>query len=218
MSPAARPATPAADEAGKMPQAGAGTLGVWVFLATELMFFGPLLLGYFHGRLMLPQAFAAGSRHTEVWLGTANTAILLTSSLCMALSVQLRKLGQQRGACWLLVATAFLGLAFLGIKGYEYSLEWGEHLFPGRHFAFDPAMAAGAQYFFYLYFALTGLHALHLLLGISLVVLMATALARGHAEFARHERIELLGLYWHFVDAIWIFLYPMLYLVGRAGH
>lgn len=199
------------------PGVSAGTLGVWIFLATELMFFGPVFLGYFHGRLQAPEAFAAASRHTDVVLGTANTAILLTSSLFMALAVQARKLASTPVAFWMLIATALLGLAFLGIKGTEYLHEWHEHLFPGGRFRFEPQHAGGAQVFFILYFALTGLHALHLMLGIVLVALMAAALKSGHQEFAREEHIELVGLYWHFVDSVWIFLYPMLYLVGRAG-
>lgn len=101
-----------------------------------------------------------------------------------------------QAACSVLTATAALGLVFLCIKGYEYSREWQEHLFPGRHFEFAPALWGGAQMFFFLYFALTGLRALHLIIGISLTALMATALARGHEEFAGRERIELLGLYW----------------------
>jgi cytochrome c oxidase subunit 3 len=195
----------------------AGTLGVWIFLATELMFFGPLFFGYTYGRMHFPQAFAEASRHTDALLGTLNTAILLSSSLTMALAVQARRFDLGRAAMWLLWSTALLGAVFLAVKGFEYAQEWREHLFPGAGFSFSGASAGGARFFFILYFAMTALHALHLAVGIALVGVFAAALGRRRHEFARHERIELAGLYWHFVDMVWIFLYPILYLVGRAA-
>ncbi len=195
----------------------AATLGLWVFLATELMFFGPLFFGYTYGRSHFAQGFAVASRHTDVVLGSINTAILLTSSLTMACAASARKYEQRRLAQWLLWATAVLGVCFLVVKGTEYAHEWHEHLFPGARFALGGAQAAGAEIFFFLYFATTGLHALHLTVGIVAVCSFALALRRGAAVFASSERIELAGLYWHFVDVIWIFLYPILYLVGRSG-
>jgi len=202
--------------ANRAQQALAATLGVWIFLATEVLFFGPLFFGYLYVRIHFPDAAAAASRHTDIVLGTLNTALLLTSSLCMALAA-----GHERPApraAWLLWACAALGVAFLVVKGIEYRQEYVEHLFPGRGFAPADARTAdqshGMQLFFVLYFAMTALHALHLVVGIGLCVWVALALRRGRAN---GEHAELAGLYWHFVDVVWIFLYPLLYLVGRAG-
>jgi cytochrome c oxidase subunit 3 len=184
----------------------AARLGWWVFLTSELLFFGPMLIAYAYLRIHLPQEVAAASRLTDFALGTVNTALLLTSSLCMALAVAWRRAGRA-GARWLLVATAALGLAFLAIKGVEYHADWLHGLLPG-----NPARAGGVQLFFFLYFGLTGLHALHLVLGCAACLALA-----GSPALASPERVELAGLYWHFVDLVWIFLYPLLYLVGRTG-
>lgn len=199
-------------------QEEAATLGMWTFLATELMFFGPLFFGYLYGRTHFPEGFEAASRHTDVTLGTINTAILLTSSMVMAIAVQARKFDAVRLAARLLFLTAALGAAFLVIKGSEYWQEWHEHLVPGAAFSFpDPRYTNAAQMFYFLYFGMTGLHALHLIIGVVTVLAFATGLSRGDRRFATAERIELAGLYWHFVDAVWIFLYPLLYLVGRSS-
>ncbi len=196
----------------------AATLGLWIFLATELMFFGPLFFGYWIGRFHFPDGFAAASRHTDVALGTLNTAILLTSSLTMVLATVMRKLeSPRRWTLNLLWITVALGIVFLLVKGMEYAHEWHEHLFPGNGFSFDGQHAGAVQLFFILYFAMTALHAVHLTIGIVLVSIFAIALQRNAMQFANPERIELVGLYWHFVDAIWIFLYPILYLVGRSS-
>lgn len=195
----------------------AATFGLWIFLATELMFFGPLFFGYVYGRTHFPDAFAAASRHTDVVLGTANTAVLLTSSLTMAVAGVARKHDARRLSMWLLWLTAALGTAFLVIKGIEYSHEWREHLFPGSGFVFDGSHMGGAEIFFFLYFAMTALHALHLTIGIAATCVFAIGLQRDAGQFSNAEHIELTGLYWHFVDVIWIFLYPILYLVGRSS-
>jgi cytochrome c oxidase subunit III len=199
-------------------QSRAATLGLWVFLTTELMFFGPLFFGYWIGRLNFPDGFAAASRHTDVTLGTINTAILLTSSLTMVLATVVRKLdAPRRWTMTLLWVTAALGIVFLIIKGTEYAHEWHEHLFPGKGFSFEGQHSGAAQLFFILYFAMTALHAVHLTIGIVLVSIFAIALQRNAMQLANAERIELAGLYWHFVDVVWIFLYPILYLVGRSS-
>lgn len=189
-------------------QGRAATLGMWVFLATELMFFGPLFFGYVYGRLHFPAAFAAASRETDVLLGTANTAILLTSSFFMANAVEASELGARRLARAMLLATAALGIAFLAVKGLEYRHEWEKHLFPGS----GSVLESGGQFFFLLYFAMTGLHALHLAIGVAVVLVFASASGR-----AKPESLRIAGLYWHFVDAVWIVLYPILYLVGRSA-
>lgn len=195
----------------------AGRLGMWVFLATELMLFGPLFLAYFFGRTHFPEAFAEASRRTSFWLGSVNTAVLLSSSLAMALAVHTHEHRQDRAAPrWLLLA-AGLGIVFLVIKGGEYVSHWREHLFPGPDFHFAAATLGGAEIFFYLYFAMTALHALHLLVGAVATLLFAGGLWRRSPTFTVQPRVELLGLYWHFVDSVWVFLYPMLYLVGRSG-
>lgn len=199
-------------------QEEAATLGMWVFLATELMFFGPLFFGYYYGRSHFPEGFAAASRHTEVMLGTINTAVLLTSSLLMAIAVEARKAGSTRLAMRMLFLVAALGIVFLFIKGSEYRHEWQEHLLPGAGFSFpEHKHADAAQMFYFLYFGMTGLHALHLTIGIVMVLVFAIGLSRGARRFAAPERIEVAGLYWHFVDIAWIFLYPILYLVGRSS-
>ncbi|HEU4375409.1 MAG TPA: cytochrome c oxidase subunit 3 [Telluria sp.] len=202
-------------------QALAGTFGMWVFLAGELLLFAPLLFGYVYLRMHFPQACGPASRHTDFLLGTVNTAVLLTSSLAMALAGAAADAGRRRRAARLLAGTAALGLLFLAIKGWEYHAEFAAHLFPGA--GFHPADAAtlpllhGMELFFVLYFALTGLHALHLTAGIVVCLLLALRLRHPPPAGAASEAVELAGLYWHFVDVIWIFLYPLLYLVERAG-
>lgn len=202
-------------------QALAATFGMWVFLATEVLFFGPLLFGYLYVRTHFPDASAAASRHTDMLLGTLNTGVLLTSSLCMALAGAARKAGQAAAARRLLWATAALGAAFLVIKGVEYRAEFAEHLFPGAGFAPADARTGaalhGMELFFVLYFALTGLHALHLALGVTACSVLALALGESKPRVASAGHVELVGLYWHFVDVVWVFLYPLLYLVGRSG-
>jgi cytochrome c oxidase subunit III len=190
--------------------------GMWVFLTTETLFFGVLFFCYLVMRLAHPAAFAAASRHTDVVLGTVNTAVLLTSSLTMALAVEAATIGRARLASRCLVATAALGIAFLAIKGVEYRHEYLERLFPGPHFQFAGPDATGAQAFFWIYFVTTGLHALHLAIGIGVAGFMAWRLARRSFAAQSAASIDNAGLYWHFVDIVWIFLYPALYLVSRS--
>jgi cytochrome c oxidase subunit III len=191
---------------------GTTRLGMWIFLATEVMFFGALLLAYLYGRTHWPGGFAAAARHTDVVLGTLNTGLLLTSSALVALAVACEDEARRRDWIgWLLAASASLGVAFLAIKGIEYRKEWQEGLFPGAGFALD---AAGAQLFFVLYFLMTGIHAIHLLAGIALLAVFAWGTHRRRL-WAPPRRVEAAGLYWHFVDIVWIFLYPLLYLVDR---
>jgi cytochrome c oxidase subunit III len=187
-------------------------LGMWIFLATEVMFFGALLLAYLYGRTHWPEGFAAAARHTDVVLGTLNTGLLLTSSALVALAVACEDEARHRDwVAWLLAASGSLGVAFLAIKGIEYRQEWQEGLFPGAGFELD---VTGAQLFFVLYFFMTGIHALHLLAGIALLAVFAWGTHR-RRPWAPPRRVEAAGLYWHFVDVVWIFLYPLLYLVDR---
>jgi cytochrome c oxidase subunit 3 len=191
----------------------ARSFGMWVFLSSELLFFGPLLFGYLYLRMRHPEATGMASRHTDMLLGTVNTAVLLTSSFCMALAGNAARTQVRRRAGRWLALTALLGVVFLAIKGYEWRQEFGEHLFPGAGFHPSDGRDAGTVYgmelFFLLYFAATGLHALHLLIGVSACVWLMRE--------PRSEAVELVGLYWHFVDVVWIALYPLLYLTMRSG-
>ena len=191
-----------------------GKLGMWVFLASEVLFFGGLFLAYLHGRAHWPQGWAAASRHTDVVLGTLNTALLLTSSAVVALAVACEEdATQRRWTARLLALTAAMGTAFLIIKGFEWHTEWDEHLVPGPAFALD---VPGAQQFFVLYFVMTGLHGVHMIAGIAMLAVLARGRSRRRA-WAGARQIEVAALYWHFVDVVWIFLYPLLYLVQRHG-
>jgi cytochrome c oxidase subunit III len=197
-------------------QQDSARLGMWIFLATEILFFGVLLFVYGLSRTRYPEAFAVASRRTDVVLGTLNTAMLLTSSFTMALAVRAGELQLAQAARRWLYATAFLGAAFLTIKGIEYQKDYTDHLVPMLNFHFDAAHARGAEAFFGLYFASTAVHAFHVLIGLFIIVLFARALPGEEGVAFSSLRIEVLGLYWHFVDVVWIFLYPLLYLVSRA--
>ena len=191
-------------------------LGMWVFLTTETLFFGVLFFGYLMARLRFPDAFAAAGRHTDLVLGTINTAVLLTSSLAMALAVRAAAIRRRRWTVLLLGATLAFGVAFLVIKGFEYRAEYLEHLVPGAGFRFEAAQCHAAELFFWLYFVMTGIHAVHLAIGIVIIAVFAARLEfRGFAVQSPLS-VEMAGLYWHFVDIVWIFLYPCLYLIARA--
>lgn len=189
------------------------TLGMWVFLATEVLFIGPLFAAYAALRLGHPDTFAAAARLTDLTLGTVNTALLLTSSCAMASAAAAARTAP-RLARLLLGLTVALGLAFLAIKGVEYGHDFRRALFPGS--GFDPPAGVDtrtAAQFFFLYFVCTGIHAVHLLVGLAL---LGWLLAHGQARPGGARHIELAGLYWHFVDVVWIFLFPAFYLAGRA--
>jgi len=194
-------------------QAEVSRLGMWAFLCSEVMFFGGLFLGYIIYRHAYPQAFAIASRETNVFYGTLNTAILLTSSFTMALAVQAAKIGRPKEIVRLLLATIFLALAFLVVKGLEYSEDIHKHLVPGPLFV--DAGEPKTQLFFMFYWTMTALHGLHVLIGIGLLSTMAYLAHHRHFSAEYHNPIEVTGLYWHFVDIVWIFLYPLLYLINR---
>jgi cytochrome c oxidase subunit 3 len=196
-------------------QRAAASLGMWVFLVTEVMFFGGLFTAYAAYRVLFPEAFAHASHHLDVRLGTLNTAVLIASSLTMALAVRAAHLGQQRPAARWLLATALLGATFLGVKGLEYAHKFHEGLVPGPYFTYAGPDAPHAQLFFSLYFAMTGVHALHMVIGIGLVAWLVLLVRRGRVGSGYDTPVELTGLYWHFVDIVWIFLFPFLYLIGR---
>lgn len=195
-------------------QREAASLGVWTFLVTEVLFFGALFAAYAVQRHLHPEVFMAASRRLSVPIGTANTAILITSSLTMALAVRGSALGRRRLTAILIGCTIVLGLVFLGLKLYEYHHKWQEHLIPGWRFRAEGAGGALGQMFFCFYFAMTGLHAAHMIVGIALLSGLLVPAYLGWFGAENHNFVEGLGLYWHFVDIVWIFLYPLLYLVG----
>lgn len=189
------------------------TLGMWVFLGTEVLFVGPLFAAYVALRLTHPDTFDAAARLTDLTLGTLNTGVLLTSSFTMASAVAAGPIAP-RLARVLLGLTLALGAAFLAIKGIEYHHDVQQGLFPGTRFHAPPGVdTRTAMQFFFLYFVCTGVHAVHLLIGL---VLVGTLWVRRSLQTDPSRRLALTGLYWHFVDLVWIFLFPAFYLAGRA--
>jgi cytochrome c oxidase subunit 3 len=218
-------------------QREAGTIGMWVFLVTEIMFFGGMFLAYTIYRWLFPASFASASNHLDITLGTVNTAVLIVSSFTMALAVYNTQIGKQRNQVICLVLTLLLGLTFLGIKGVEYHDKYEDslvpgHLIPSRPFGpavqeegqpADPhklhllpgATVRQVEMFYWIYFAMTGMHALHMIIGAGLLIVLIYLSLKGRFDPEYHSPVEIVGLYWHFVDIIWIFLFPLLYLLGR---
>jgi cytochrome c oxidase subunit 3 len=192
----------------------ASSLGMWAFLLTEIMFFGGLFVGYTVYRTAYPAGFIAGSQHLDVLLGTINTAVLISSSLTMALAVHAAQVGQRQLLTRFLLLTMLLGLVFLGIKGYEYWHKYHESLVPGIRFSYTGPYPSQVQLFLLCYFLMTGLHALHMVIGLGMLTILAVLAWRGVFSAAYATPVEMIGLYWHFVDVVWIFLYPLLYLLG----
>jgi cytochrome c oxidase subunit 3 len=218
-------------------QVDATSFAMWLFLLTEIMFFGGLFTAYLIYRNWYYPAFVAGSHQLNIWWGTGNTAVLITSSFTMAMGVWCAETKRKAGLVFFLVLTFILGLAFLGIKTIEYGEKIEKHHVPGFHYSLksftspdsDPEakaygdkplpldMARHTEMYFGLYFAMTGMHALHMIIGICILGFMivraqAGAYTTGHVTF-----VENFGLYWHFVDIVWIFLFPLLYLISRHG-
>jgi cytochrome c oxidase subunit 3 len=194
----------------------AAQLGMWVFLITEIMFFGGLFAAYTVYRSQYHDAFAAASRHLDISLGAFNTAVLIGSSLTMALAVHAAQLGKKRAIITYLVLTILLGSVFLAVKAVEYTHKWHEHLVPGHGFQFaDAALSRPAELYFSLYFAMTGMHALHMVIGVGIMLVMIRMACRDRFSAAHYSPVEVSGLYWHFVDIVWIFLFPLLYLIER---
>ncbi len=194
------------------------TLGMWTFLITEILFFGGLFCAYLVYRTYYPDAWEAGSHHLDVKLGAINTAVLIFSSLTMAFAVREGQLGRRNGIILFLVLTLILGSVFLGIKAVEYSHKFHEHLVPGTVFGFGPdgAYPVQMELYFGLYFAMTGMHAFHMIIGAGLMIWLILKAARGGFTAEYYAPVEMVGLYWHFVDIVWIFLFPLLYLLGRT--
>lgn len=195
----------------------ASTLGMWTFLITEVLFFGGMFAGYAVYRAMYSGAFASTSNYMDVVLGGTNTAVLICSSLTMALSVRAAQLSRRRDLIVFLILTMIFGTVFLVIKGFEYHAKWVEHLVPGFNFRYDeaPQYAHNAQILFFLYFCMTGMHALHMVVGLGLLSYLLVQGIRRVFNANYFAPVEMIGLYWHFVDIVWIFLFPLLYLIGH---
>jgi len=199
-------------------QRESASLGMWIFLITEVMFFGGLFTAYVVYRSRFHQVFDHGSHELNTLLGAINTVVLICSSFTMAIAVRASQLGDRRTLVRFLVFTALLGLVFLGIKAFEYQEKFAHHLVPGPHFEWHGPEPKQIQIFFSLYFVMTGLHALHMIVGIGLLAWLLPKAARGRYGPDYHHPIECFGLYWHFVDIVWIFLFPLLYLLGRKHY
>jgi Heme/copper-type cytochrome/quinol oxidase, subunit 3 len=196
-------------------QHDSSTLGMWVFLATEVLFFGPLFFTYALYRHLFEKGFVLASHHQNVALGATNTVVLILSSLTVVMGVYFAQTNRKRGLVISLIVTLLLGCAFLGIKAIEYHQHFEEGLFPGSHFALPGTIGKQAEMFFILYFVMTGLHALHMIIGIGIFGYVLRRALRGDFSSEYYAPVEVTGLYWHFVDLVWIYLFPLLYLIGR---
>ena len=198
-------------------QAEASTLGMWVFLVTEIMFFGGLFMAYLVYRTASPEGFAEASHHLDILWGGVNTVVLIVSSLTMALAVRSAQTSAppKTQVGWL-IATMALGAAFLGVKAIEYTDKFTHHLVPGPSFKWEGRHPGAAEMFYSLYFCMTGLHALHMVIGLGIMTVIAIMAWRRQFDAHYYTPVEVSGLYWHFVDIVWIFLFTLLYLIG--GH
>lgn len=201
-------------------QREASELGMWLFLVTEFMFFGGFLLGYLTYRYWYPDEFIRGSQSMNVVLGTINTAVLLTSSFTMALAVHAVHEANRRRLTGMLIATMTLGGVFLAIKAYEYHHKYAEHLIPfgGLRFAPEGGASPGLKAFYNLYFLLTGLHAFHMVIGLGILGTLVIMSQRGKLLNPHSMIVHNAGLYWHFVDLVWVYLFPFFYLIAAASH
>ena len=203
-------------------QLEASTLGMWVFLVTEIMFFGGLFMAYLLYRWANPTAFQEASAHLNKFWGAVNTIVLIVSSLTMAMAVRAAQTSAKpKTQVFWLVSTMIFGAAFLGVKVVEYTDKFTHNLVPGPHFEWTGQYPAGAEIFYSLYFCMTGLHAVHMIIGLGMMSVIAIMAWRGKFDADYYTPVEVSGLYWHFVDIVWIFLFPLLYLIGAhygTGH
>ncbi len=197
----------------------ASTLGMWAFLTTEILFFGGILMAYWLYRIQYPEAWALGAAQQNWLMGAINTIVLIISSLTMALAVRNAQLGRRKGIVLMLVLTLIFGTAFLVIKGIEYTEHFHHGLFPGQwwHWNHDALLAPKVQLFMMFYWGMTGLHALHMVIGAGLLLWFIWRAWRGDFGPEYYGPVEVMGLYWHFVDIVWIFLFPFLYLIHETG-
>ncbi len=197
-------------------QTHAAKFGMWCWLLTELLLFAGLFLCALIIRILHPASVTATTTHLKFWIGATNTAVLIVSSFTMSGAIELSRIGWQRGMVRFMLATAGLGTLFLVLKGYEYYEDFDEHMMPFLHgrpyeLAHDPSTILFTD----LYYVTTGLHGLHLTTGVSILLVMAWMASRP-GFLARHQnRIEIFGLYWHFIDLVWIIVFPVLYVLNR---
>jgi cytochrome c oxidase subunit 3 len=199
------------------------SFGMWVFLITEIMFFGGMFAAYLIYRLSYYQSWVDGSNRMDIKLGAINTAVLIFSSLTMAMAVHSAQLGRRKLIILFLIATLALGCVFLGIKAVEYHDHWLNHEVPGQYFSGvdEHGVDKGwrdvphTSLYFALYFAMTGMHALHMIIGAGLLIWLIVAAQRGKFSTKYFSPVENVGLYWHFVDIVWIYLFPLLYLISK---
>lgn len=197
-------------------QRSASVLGMWIFLATEVLLFGGIITAFLATRVFYPHDFEQAAGRLNVLIGGVNTVVLLASSLAMALAVHAAQTGRRRMMLLCLGLTALLGAGFLGLKGYEYYTDWRDGLVPRTdRFRPEGMNPYRMTLFMMFYFILTGLHAVHLTIGIGLVSWLFIQAAEGHRPRVGATVTEVIGLYWHFVDVVWIFLLPVLYLSGH---
>jgi|SRR5215212_693170 len=195
----------------------ASTLGMWFFVAQEILFFGGIFCAYAIYRAMYPEAWSAGAHHQNWRIGLVNTIVLIGSSLTMALAVWGAQGARRKFTTLMLVLTLILGMTFVGVKAFEYRAHIEEGLFPGSNFTYvhheNPALTRGVELFMLFYFTMTGLHALHMIIGAGLLIWFIKRAWRGDFGEEYYSPVEIMGLYWHFVDIVWIFLFPLLYLI-----
>jgi cytochrome c oxidase subunit 3 len=198
-------------------QRDASTLGMWIFLITEVMFFGGMFLAYSIYRTKFPEVFAVASTSLNVIIGAANTVVLLCSSFTMVMAVRASALRKQKALVGWLILTLIFGLTFLGVKAYEWNEKFELHHVPGfANFHLNGVEQQGAaQIFFALYFCMTGLHAMHMVVGVGILSWLVWASHKGKFTAGYMTPVDISGLYWHFVDIVWIFLFPLLYLIDR---
>jgi cytochrome c oxidase subunit 3 len=197
-------------------QRDAAYTGMWIFLSTEVLFFGAVFFTYVIYRGMYYDAFVEGSRELSVFLGGLNTGVLLCSSLCMALGVYAAQRGRTNQLITYLIATALIGAVFLGIKFLEYYKHYEDFLVPGLNFHYSGDNASQVQLFMVFYFILTGMHAVHMLVGLGVLSTLTILAIRGKFSSDYYDPVDIGGLYWHFVDIVWVFIFPLLYLVKRV--
>lgn len=189
-------------------------LGMWIFLGSEVLLFGGLFALYTAYRSAYTADFHRALLHNEVLIGTANTVILIVSSFTVAWAIHALRAGRRRTCLTSLAATIALGATFLALKAVEYTDHIADGITPGPGYSFAELPGHGARLFFTLYYFATGLHALHMIGGIALMAFLAIRVQRGRTTPEYHAELEMGGLYWHLVDCIWIFLWPLFYLTG----
>lgn len=195
-------------------QFDAAKMGMWIFLVTEILLFSGMFVAYAVFRSWAPEAFEAANEHLDVWAGAVNTVVLLTSSLTVVLAVNCVQNDDQKGLTRYLLATIVLAVVFMVIKYFEYTHKFHLGIYPGQFYSYEGLQMAFVPIYFSIYFVMTGIHGLHVLLGIGAIGWLVYRARKGDYDSSWYTPVEMVGLYWHLVDIIWIFLFPLLYLIG----